>query len=646
MKRSRKTKDGITALYERLSRDDEQEGDSNSIVHQKEMLEEYARKNGYQNLAHYTDDGWSGASFDRPDWNRLISDVKADKVTTVIVKDLSRIGRDHLQVGFFTDVLFREKDVHFIAVGNGIDSDHQETSEFAPFLNIMNEWYVRDTSKKIKSVLNMRGNSGKAHTSNVPCYGYVKDPENPDHWIIDEEAAAVVRRIFKMCVDGKGPWEIARILEQDKVERPSYYWAKKGIGNNLISYDAEHPYAWQGTTVAEMLLRPEYVGDTVNFRTYKNSYKDKRVRLADKEDWVVFHDTQEPIVDRETWNIVQRIRKNVRKTYKTGEANVLTGLVFCADCGAIMLYNHRHGTTGYTTYFTASGEKISRIRKPTDGYQCSAYTKKHTKVCCSHSIPTATLNKLILETIRDVCSYAVENEDQFVSMLLETSKAETEQLCSNIRMRLKKNEQQLDELELLIQRIYEDNVSGKLSDKHFNSMLQRFEADQVRLEEAVSRDTEELQRLESESSNVEKFLELTRRYTSFEELTPAMINEFVSKVLVHKAVGRGAHRVMQVDVYLNFIGKFTVPHEPEVLSEEEKEAKRIAEEKLERKRATNRAYMKRIRQANQHLYDQDARDRKAAKLEAAMRQDDDSEQASPVEADAADVSNETEVKSA
>ena len=276
MKKKKVKEIGITALYERLSRDDDGDGDSNSIVHQKQMLEAYAKEHGFVNLRHYTDDGWSGASFDRPAWNELVAGVKAEEITTVIVKDLSRVGRDHLQVGFFTDILFREKEVHFIAIGNGIDSNDQQSSEFAPFLNIMNEWYVRDTSKKIKSVLKARGMSGSAHTSNCACYGYKKDPENPDKWVIDEEAASVVREIFQMCVDGKGPYEIARCLAERKVERPSYYLAKRGLGNHQSDCDYSNPYTWRGHTVATILERPEYTGCTVNFAPIKIPIKTRK----------------------------------------------------------------------------------------------------------------------------------------------------------------------------------------------------------------------------------------------------------------------------------------------------------------------------------------------------------------------------------
>ena len=331
----------ITALYERLSKDDEVQGESNSIVNQKRMLTQYAEQHGYENIEHYTDDGWTGTNFDRPDWKRMLADIEAGKVGTVIVKDMSRIGRDYLQVGFYTEVMFREKGVHFIAISNGVDSERRESAEFAPFLNIMNEWYVRDTSRKITAVLKTRGMSGKAHTNNRCCYGYKKSADNPDKWEIDEEAAEVVRRIFNMCLNGKGPYQIARELAEDKVERPEYYLGMRGRGANVKSFDMEHPYAWRGGTVKTILTRMEYIGCTVNFRTKKESYKDKRPTKVDSSEWVIFENTQEPIIDKHTWETVQKLLDTPRRIGVFEESNPLTGKVFCADCGAKM-YNHRH----------------------------------------------------------------------------------------------------------------------------------------------------------------------------------------------------------------------------------------------------------------------------------------------------------------
>ncbi|MDR2933394.1 MAG: recombinase family protein, partial [Oscillospiraceae bacterium] len=290
----------ITALYERLSRDDESANESNSIVNQKKMLSDYAEKNGFTNIVHFTDDGWSGSNFDRPDWKRLVAEVEAGNVGIVLTKDMSRIGRDHLQVGFYTEILFREKGVRFIAVANNVDSLNRESNEFTPFLNIINEWYVRDASRKVTAVLRARGMEGK-HTTNHSIYGYLKSPEDKSQWIIDPEAAAVVRRIFQLNIEGMGPYQIAKTLAAEKVERPSYYLAQRGMGNHLSNYNSTKPYTWRGVTVQSILSKPEYMGHTVNFRTYKDSYKDKRPKFTPKEDLVIFENTQEAIIDPDTW---------------------------------------------------------------------------------------------------------------------------------------------------------------------------------------------------------------------------------------------------------------------------------------------------------------------------------------------------------
>ena len=294
----------ITALYERLSRDDEMAtGDSNSIIHQKQMLEAYAAQHKFGNICHYTDDGWSGGSFDRPDWKRLIADIEAGKVGCVIAKDMSRIGRDYLQTGFYTEVLFREKGVRFIAITNGIDSNVQNSGEFAPFLNVINEWYIRDCSRKVTSVLRNKGMSGKRMTTSA-IYGYRKDPDDPDRWLIDEEAAAVVRRIFQLTIEGNGPHQIARFLTEEKIERPAYYLGQRGQGIHQNRDYSEQRYTWGGNTVAHILSKQEYMGHTVNFRTYKESYKDKKPKKTDQKDWVIFENTHEAIVDEKTWHLV------------------------------------------------------------------------------------------------------------------------------------------------------------------------------------------------------------------------------------------------------------------------------------------------------------------------------------------------------
>ena len=598
MKRKKDKSNGVTALYERLSHDDDNAGESNSIVHQKQMLEDYANKHGFTNLVHFSDDGWSGATFDRPSWNKLVEGVKNGEITTCICKDMSRIGRDHLQVGFFTDILFREKEVRFIAINNGIDSDRQETSEFAPFLNIMNEWFVRDTSKKIKAVLKSRGSSGNAHTSNVPPYGYLKDPENPDHWIIDEEAAEIVRRIYRMTIEGLGPYQIAKKLSEDKIERPSYYLGKKGLGNYARNYDKEHPYMWRGIQVSTVIARPEYIGKTVNFRTFKNSYKDKKVKKADKENWVIFDDTQEPIVDEETWQLAQRIRQNVRKFNSMGEPNVLTGKVYCADCGAPM-YNHRERKGRKRTYYTLKGLKRTSYSKPSDCYECSTYMKAYQKFeshCTCHSISTKALKNIILKTIQKTCNYVSLNEQEFINSLQEESAMKDSIASETVKKRIEKNQKRLHELDILIRKIYEDNVIGRLPDRLFQSMLTDYENEQSELNKIIETDSADIQRIIGGQNNVERFLKLVKKYENITELTPSMVNEFIDKILVHKSQGKGAYRTTEVEVYLNYVGQFQVPVEQKELTEEERIASEKKAELRRKKREYSRRYMKKIRE--------------------------------------------------
>ncbi len=586
----------ITALYERLSKDDEQSGESNSITNQKKILEDYAEKNGYANISHYTDDGWSGASFDRPNWKRLIEDVEQGKIGTVIVKDMSRVGRDYLQVGFYTEVMFREKGVHFIAISNGVDSEKRESAEFAPFLNIMNEWYVRDTSRKITTVLRARGMTGNAHTTNHCPYGYKKDPLDNTHWVIDEESAEVVRRIFRLCIAGKGPYDIARILHDEKVERPSYYMGKQGLGTHSTTYDTENPYMWRGNTVADILSKPEYMGHTVNFRTYKESYKDKRAKKTPKDELVIFKDTQEPIIDEETWNRVQELRRTVRRADSLGEANPLTGKMFCADCGAKM-YNHRHRTARYRKDIYTKGK--GRWIAPQDDYNCANYNlgrQKYQKQCSSHAIQTWVVKSLVLETIKETCNYAVANESEFKGLICNLSSAHKADAEKTVRQRIKKNEKRHGEVNRLIKKLYEDNISGKLSDRRFDVMLKDYEAELSELENSLEADNAELEEISTDKANADLFMELAKKYTDFEELTPAMLNEFVSKIVVHKAEGVGADRTQEVEIFLNYIGKIEIPHAEVELSEEEKARQEKERIRLEKKRASNRKYMAKKRE--------------------------------------------------
>ena len=581
----------ITALYERLSRDDEMVGDSNSIVNQKKMLEDYAKQNGYTNIEHFTDDGYSGGSFDRPDWKRMIAGIEDGSIGTVIVKDMSRIGRDYLQVGFYTEVMFKEKEVHFIAIANGVDNQKRESSEFAPFLNIMNEWYIRDSSRKVTTVLRARGMEGK-HTTNNAIYGYRKSEEDKNQWVIDEEAAEVVRRIYRMSLEGKGPYEIARILSEEQIERPSYYLAKRGLGTCRSNNNTATPYVWRGATVRDILSKPEYMGHTVNFRSYKESYKDKRAKKTPKEDWVIFKNTQEAIVSEEMWNKVQKLRKTVRRTDTVGEANPFTGLLYCADCGAKM-YNHRGGAGRARNW---KGELNGKRRPDRDEYNCSTYNlsrQSYDKQCSQHYIRTEVVRKLVLETIKAVSDYVITNEEEFINRIYSSSRDKQKESIRSLKRKIAQDTKRVNELNMLMKKLYEDNISGKLSDKRFEFMLSEFENEQDTIEISMENAKAEIEKYESDTVRADKFIELVKRYTDFSELTTPMLNEFVEKILVHEADYSSGERVQEVEIYLNFIGKFELPVK-------EPTAEEIAEhEKLKARRAKkaeyNRRYMEKRR---------------------------------------------------
>ena len=581
----------ITALYERLSRDDEMVGDSNSNVNQKKMLEDYAKQNGYTNIEHFTDDGYSGGSFDRPDWKRMVAGIEDGSIGTVIVKDMSRIGRDYLQVGFYTEVMFKEKEVHFIAIANGVDNQKRESSEFAPFLNIMNEWYIRDSSRKVTTVLRARGMEGK-HTTNNAIYGYRKSEEDKNQWVIDEEAAEVVRRIYRMSLEGKGPYEIARILSEEQIERPSYYLAKRGLGTCRSNNNTATPYVWRGATVSDILSKPEYMGHTVNFRSYKESYKDKRAKKTPKEDWVIFKNTQEAIVSEEMWNKVQGLRKTARRTDTVGEANPFTGLLYCADCGAKM-YNHRGGAGRARNW---KGELNGKRRPDRDEYNCSTYNlsrQSYDKQCSQHYIRTEVVRKLVLETIKAVSDYVITNEEEFINRIYSSSRDKQKESIKSLKRKIAQDTKRVNELNMLMKKLYEDNISGKLSDKRFEFMLSEFENEQDTLEISMENAKAEIEKYESDTVRADKFIELVKRYTDFSELTTPMLNEFVEKILVHEADYSSGERVQEVEIYLNFIGKFELPVK-------EPTAEEIAEhEKLKARRAKkaeyNRSYMEKRR---------------------------------------------------
>ena len=577
----------ITALYERLSRDDDLAGDSNSIVNQKKMLEDYAKNNGYTNTVHFTDDGFSGGSFERPGWKQMLSRIENGDIGTVIVKDMSRVGRDYLQVGFYTEVFFREKGVRFIAVSNGVDSDNNTSSEFAPFLNIMNEWYLRDCSRKITAVLQAKGKEGKPITSNPP-YGFVKDTEDKNHWLVDEEAAEVVRKIFRLTVEGMGPYQIAKRLMEEKVEKPSYYQATRQRGNYQTMCDFETPYNWTGGSVVRILERQEYMGDTVNFRSHKESYKDKKAVKNSSEDILIFQDTHEPIIDRRTWYLVQELRKTVRRVDTSGEGSLLTGKLYCADCGGKMHY--RRSTTRAARDWR--GIPNGGTERTSAGFNCSTYNssrKQYKQVCFSHSIKEDTVKQLILETIRYALKSVRMDEAAFIKNMRSASEVRDKGEVKKLKADLSKKEKRFADLDMLIKKVYEDNAMGKLPDRRYEMLSSDYEKEQQELEISMQEIREKLAQFEDDTDRTEEFLSLVRKYTDIQELTPAIVNEFVDKVMVHKIEEIDGERVQEIEIFLNYIGKVELPAQE--LSEEEM----AAEEKKRKRRAYSRAYLKEYR---------------------------------------------------
>lgn len=500
--------------------------------------------------------------------------------------------------------------------GKELKSWSYSVKEVADLLGVDEyEWYVRDSSRKIKSVLRAKGMSG-IHTNSIGIYGYKKDPNDKNHWIVDDEAAEVVRRIYRMAIEGKGPYEIARILDSEKVERPSYYLAQRGLGKHKTSYNPDEPYTWRGGTVADILSKPEYIGHTVNFRTYKESYKDKHSKMTPKEDLVIFENTQEAIIDKETWERVQTLRKTIRRTDTIGTANPLTGLMFCADCGAKM-YNHR-GKAGNARDW--AGRPTGKKRPDRDEYNCSRYdlgNQHFDDYCTTHLIRTAVVNELLLEAIKEVCDYAQNNEAEFMAQVCSASEDRQAKAAKAIRQRKQRSEKRTDELSRLIRKLYEDNVNGRLSDKLFEQMLHDFEAELEGLTDSITQDQQELDRISRETVNAEKFLALVKKYTDFSELTPAMINEFVEKILVHQAEGKGASRTQEVEIFFNFIGKVEIPRKEIELTEEEKAALAEQERRRAKKAEYNRRYMEKKRRQWKEQQEREKEQQEALELPAA-----------------------------
>lgn len=528
----------ITALYCRLSCDDDSQGDSNSIKNQKAILSKYASERGMSNPQFYVDDGYSGTNFNRPDFQRMIRDVDAGLVKTVIVKDMSRLGRDYLKVGYYSEVYFNEADVHFIAINDGVDNQFENDSDFTPFRNIINEWYAKDTSKKVRAVFKAKGNSGK-HLCTCPPYGYKKDESNKEQWIVDEEAAKVVKEIFSLCMKGYGPTQIARILTERGIDTPTVHNRKCGLP--ATSLKMEFPNIWNTEAVIHILENMNYCGHTVNFTTKKKSYKNKKKIRLPREDWVIFKDTHEALIDEDTYETVQRIRKAKRKQTDMGEMSVFSGIVYCADCGKKM----------YLCRCSKSTQK--------EYFNCSTYRKKSKSLCTSHQITVEAVEHIVLTDLQRVLGMAKDNEKQFVNMVQTAKSKEIRKDLSAKTKECDEAEKRVKALDRIIQSLYEDKVCGNLTDERFVKMSQAYEQEQETLTERIKVLRKELSTAKEDADNVTKFMRLVKRYTEITELTPEVVREFIEKVIVHQAEKVNGKKRQAVEIIYNCVGVIPNP---------------------------------------------------------------------------------------
>ena len=527
----------ITALYCRLSRDDELSGDSNSIVHQKEILSAYAEKRGFENTRFYVDDGYSGTNFNRPDFLRMMDDVNNGLVGTIIVKDMSRFGRDYIMVGYYTEIMLPQRDIRFIAVNDNVDSENQADNDFTPFRNIINEWYAKDTSKKIRSVLKAKGNSGK-HLSVIPPFGYKKDPNDKEKWIIDEDAAQIVRKIYRLYLDGNTMGGIARMLTAEGIETPKLYAENRGIKHYKA---ATYPEIWSRISVEYILSNYEYTGSTVNFKTKRKSFKNKKQWIQSKEDWAVFEGTQEAIIDKETFETVQKMRGTKRAYTKFNEVNIFSGLLYCADCGGRMTIRRR---------------KEDRRK---DAFICSTYRKKKKNLCTEHAIKVSALEQIVLQDIRKVCSYVKQYEQEFVEDFRKCSVKESARLQSAGKNELKKAESRLSEIERIIVKLYEEKVCGRMPEERFELLAKNYETEQTELKQKTEALKASLIAAKETDSSLAKFISLVRSYTEVKELTPEILNSFIDKIYIGKPERIDGKRVQEVKIVYKLIGAVNIP---------------------------------------------------------------------------------------
>ena len=520
--------DKITALYCRLSQDDMLQGESNSITNQKAILKKYAEDNGFSNPVFYVDDGVSGTTWEREGFKAMLADIEEGKVGTVITKDLSRLGRDYLKTGEYIEIIFPDHDVRYIAINDGVDTLKSE-NELMAFKNIFNDWYARDTSKKIRAVFKANGQSGK-HLSN-PIYGYKHSETDKNLWVIDDEAAEVVRKIFHLCIDGYGPTQIARILTEQGIPTPTAYALSQGRDNG---HKNAKLHRWGNETIAHILEKAEYCGHTVNFRTHVKSYKNKKRVDNPKEDWLIFENTHEAIITQQEFDLVQELRKNKRRPTKHEEVNPFSGICYCADCGK-KLYLCR------ATTMTADQEHL----------KCGTYAKDKNG-CTIHFVRTIVLKEIILGDLNKMVAFVKDNEDEFVQMAMDNSVQKQSSELSKSRKKLKESEKRIAELDRLFTRLYEDNVSGKISDERFSIMSAGYEDEQKKLRATVAELTDFIETAEQKSADVTAFISVVQKYERITELTPEIMHELIEKIVVHAPDKSSGHRTQQMDIYYRF----------------------------------------------------------------------------------------------
>ena len=584
----------ITALYERLSRDDDVEGESNSIQNQKKLLEDYAKQHGFSNPVHFTDDGISGTCFDRPGFLEMMKQVEAGRVEYLCIKDMSRLGRDYLKVGQIMEIL-RQKGVRLIAINDGVDSARGD-DDFTPFRNIMNEYYARDTSRKIRSTFQSKGKSGK-HVTGLVIYGYLWN-ETRDQWLVDEYSAGIVKRIFQMTIDGMGPYQIANKLKEEKVLIPSAYLATHNEGVNK-SKAFKDVYGWGSSTVVNILDKREYLGHTVNFKTRKH-FKDKKSHYVPEDEWLIFENTHEAIIDQETFDLAQKVRSKVRR-YPDGWGDVapLTGLMYCADCGGKM-YVHRFN----------NGKRISQ-------YTCSKYTKVPCGTLCptQHRINESVVLELISDLLKAIAEYAKHDRAEFIRVVQEAQDSHIAADVKRQKTKLTAAQNRLNELEVLLCKIYEDNILGKLPDARYATLDAQYAKEQDTLKAEIATLENFLANHEKNKKSAERFISLIEKYENFDNLTIAMLNEFIDKILVHERDRKGSIQTTQeIEIYFNFVGKFVPPHFMEVeLTPEQQEELRKREERKDR---LHQNYLKRKASGAQKRYEDKIKAKKKAEMDA------------------------------